>query len=101
MYEMSTSAPFCRMKISRSSRTTAKKPIETHSPLVLVRLILCWGSADVAGADVVCSGVVCSGAVGSGAVGSGAVGGGTGDWRPGGSSPVPGPVGVGCGSVVI
>jgi hypothetical protein len=35
---------FCRMKISRSSRMTAKKPTATHSPLILVRLILCCGS---------------------------------------------------------
>ena len=43
MYETSTLVPFCRMKINRSSRTTAKKPTETHSPLILVRLIRCSG----------------------------------------------------------
>ena len=85
MYEMSTLVPFCRMKISRSSRTTAKKPTETHSPLILVRLIRCWGSAAVVWADAIGGGAVCSGAVGAGTSGSGP------------SSPV----GVDCGSVAI
>ena len=83
---MSTLVPFCKMKISRSSRTTAKKPTETHSPLILVRLILCSGSG----------GAVCGGTADAG--------------PPGVSSPVavPGwglPASVtglvGCGSVVI
>ena len=73
------------MKISRSSRTTAKKPTETHNPLILVRLILCWGSMGPDGA----------------AACSGAVGGGIGDWRSDASPPAPFPVVVGCGSVVI
>jgi len=38
---MSTFWPFCRMKISRSSRMTAKKPTATQIPPVLVRLIRC------------------------------------------------------------
>ena len=36
-YAICTVVPFCRMKISRSSRITAKKPIATQSPLILVR----------------------------------------------------------------
>jgi hypothetical protein len=87
MYEMSTLVPFCRMKISRSSRTTAKKPTETHSPLILVRLILCWGSAwaGAVWAGAAGRGSVCPGAVGPGANGSG----------------LSSPVDVGCGSLVI
>ena len=54
MYETSTLVPFCRMKISRSSRTTAKKPTETHSPLILVRLIRCSGRG-----VAFCCGAVC------------------------------------------
>src|SRR6266568_7119698 len=63
------------MKISRSSSTTAKKPTATQSPLVLVRLILCWGSAAAAG------GAACCGAVGD-----------SGGWLSGASS------GIGCGA---
>src|SRR5580692_1711934 len=41
---MSTARPFCRMKMSRNSRTTAKKTTASHRPLSLVGLILCCGS---------------------------------------------------------
>jgi hypothetical protein len=60
---MSTFWPFCRMKISSSSKTTAKKPKATQSPLVLVRFILSGGEAG-AGAE--------TGAAGGGAAVSGA-----------------------------
>ena len=56
------------MKISRSSRTTAKKPTATQIPLVLVRLILCWGSAGATGGAAPCSG---AGPGGTGAAASG------------------------------
>ncbi len=41
---MLTLLPFCRMKISRNSSTTAKNPMESHRPLILVCLIWCCGS---------------------------------------------------------
>ena len=87
---MLTFALFCKMKISRSSRITAKQPMATHSPLVLVRLILS-GGADGA---VACWGAVCGGDCVTGPVWGGT------------PAPVAGPgagaaVGGDCGSVVI
>ena len=37
------------MKISSSSRTTAKNATATHSPLILVRLMVWWGTSGPGG----------------------------------------------------
>src|ERR1700691_3541136 len=59
MYDTSTVLPFCKMKISRSSRMTAKKPTATQSPLIRV----CLGLSEGAPA---CAGPACVGAAAAG-----------------------------------
>src|ERR1017187_2698237 len=99
MYDTWTFVPFCKMKISRSSRTTAKKPTATHRPLILVRLIF---------RVAVGGGAVWGGALWGGAAGAGGLSGtGSGDtWIPGCATSAAGAeagvgVGVGWGSVLM
>src|SRR5580700_8640172 len=46
---MSTCWPFCRMKMSRNSRTTPKNATANHRPLILVCRILCCGGGSSGG----------------------------------------------------
>src|ERR1700760_4475354 len=84
---MSTFWLFCKMKISKSSRMTAKQPTATQIPLILVRFSVCWAGAGGAGGWGGACGVV-SGAGWPAGVSAVGVVGVVGVW-------------VGCGSVVI
>jgi hypothetical protein len=72
MYDTSTVLLFCKMKISRSSKMTAKKPTATQSPLIRVCLGLSDGPAACVGAA--CVGAACDGAGGAASAGGSVTG---------------------------